>query len=489
MKGFLIGLMSTVAMSTLLYVTALNPSSLLVSQLNTETVEPKVENSKENEERETFTSEEFSMIKGSYQEHLEQGDRLFEKKYYALAAEEYEEATKINSQGTEGFQKLGEAYFQDKNFSKALGAFTEATGKTTHPLESDIYLGKTWIALGDFTSAENHFASLASQDNAILYYQGVLKAYNENFTEAKTAFEQIISKNVQDEWTLKAENYLNSMKEYEGAQDPNLNYIKTLMGRSFSETQEYNLAINTLFDVIQEEPAYRDAWIIMGYAYLQQEKNTEAQDALLKAIELDPTKAESRYFLGLTYFGQKEYESSVAQFELALESGFEPANDLYKKIADSSVEIKNFPKAIEAYEKLLLLDSSQVEFYIRPIWIYLDHLNNSKKAIQLAEEAIKNHPNEALAYNLLGWAQIAADKWEEAEENLNYALVLDPQLAAAHLNFGVLYEKKGNLEEAKTHYKRAYNLDPEGSIGNRAAENYNRLISQESVTPLNPSSL
>ena len=44
------------------------------------------------------------------------------------------------------------------------------------------------------------------------------------------------------------------------------------------------------------------------------------------------------------------------------------------------------------------------------------------------------------------------------------------------------------LEQAKENYKRAYTLDPSGSAGNRAAENYNRLQnttteSQNTVTP------
>jgi tetratricopeptide (TPR) repeat protein len=123
------------------------------------------------------------------------------------------------------------------------------------------------------------------------------------------------------------------------------------------------------------------------------------------------------------------------------------------------------------------LDSGDVDLFIRPVWIYIDQLKNPKKAMEWAKRAVTEHPNEAMSYNLMGWAQMANDDLEEAEQNLNYALVLDSKLAAAYLNFGVLYEKEGKLEQAKENYKRAYTLDPSGSVGNRAAENYNRLLS------------
>ncbi|KKT76923.1 MAG: hypothetical protein UW70_C0008G0006 [Candidatus Peregrinibacteria bacterium GW2011_GWA2_44_7] len=484
-------LVSTGLMFTFIYSTAINPSvltNILSAQENT--------SNEASEENESTSIEEGAAPEEtgsqSYQTKIEKGDALFKEGYYELAAQQYEQASVIETDLSEPFNKLGAAYFENEDYEKALDAFTESLKKNSTQAIAQIGLGRSLLALEKFDAATQHFAQLTMNDPGIVYYQGVMSAYNGDYEKAKLNFTQLIpEKNtakIGSEWPGKAQNYLNSMEEYVGAQDPNPNYIKTLMARSFVETGEKTLAINTLYKVLQQESDYRDAWIILGYTYLNEEQWNEAQDALFKAVEIDPTKAETRYFLGLTYYAKEDYTSTIAQMELALQSGFKPVLDPYTKIGDSAVHVQDYQKAIEAYEKILVLDSGEVDLFIRPVWIYIDHLNNPKKAIEWAERAVTEHPNEAMGYNLLGWAQMANGELEEAEQNLNYALVLDSKLAAAYLNFGTLYEKEGKLEQAKENYKRAYTLDPSGSAGNRAAENYNRLQnttteSQNTVTP------
>ena len=232
----------------------------------------------------------------------------------------------------------------------------------------------------------------------------------------------------------------------------------------------------SLYEILREEPTYRDAWIILGYAYLTQEHYRDAQDALLKALELDPAKPETRYFLGLSYFGEDQYAAAVTQLQLAVESGYEPRVQAYQKLADVAVLAEQFDIAVKAYETVLILNSSDVTLYIRPIWLYLDKLNNADRAKELAEQAIQEHPNNAMSYNLLGWVQVAQNDLSNAEQNLNYALILDSDLAAAYLNLGWLEQKKENFEQAKEHYKRCYTLDPSGSVGNLAANRYNEIL-------------
>lgn len=345
-------------------------------------------------------------------------------------------------------------------------------------------LGQIYLEQEQFEAARELFNTLPADQTSTsytstLYYQGTLAAFFGDTTAAETLLNQVITRNDDPALSKKSTNLLSSLNEYKLAEEGSPAYLKTLLARSMAENEEISMAIALVYEVLRDEPDYRDAWIILGYSYLTQDKFKEAQEALFKAVQLDPVKAESRYFLGLSYFGLDDYGSAVTQLELAIKGGFEPKVQAYQKLGDAAVLAQNYPTAADAYEKILALNSTDVGLYVRPIWLYLDQLNNPKRALELGSEALKNHPDSAMAYNLLGWAQIGNKQYAEAEQNLNSALVLDVNLAAAHLNFGRLFEQKNDPERAKESYKRAYTLDPDSSVGQLAATEYNRLMEIE----------
>ncbi|MDP2624824.1 MAG: tetratricopeptide repeat protein [Candidatus Peregrinibacteria bacterium] len=481
MKGFIIGLaISTTVMFGVVYATIINPSLLTniigANETNDEFITVETEGNGLNEE---FPVEETTNL--SYQELIKKGNTLIESGYPGLAVFEFQAAIQLETKNDEGFYKLGEAYFYDENHVDAANNLQTAIDLNSENLEAKILLGKTYIELEQFENAKAHFDTINSTSATVLYYKGILDAYFGNYDQAQITLQKVIDSGESADLSQNANNYLNSMAEFALAQDAIESYKKTLVGRSLAETDQPTLAISLLYDVLREEPDYRDAWIIIGFVYLSTESYEDAQDALLKAVELDPTKGETRYFLGLAYFGEEEIESAIIQFELALESGFEPQVQVYQKLGDAAVLIGDYTKAAGAYENVLTLNSSEVDLYIRPVWLYLDHLNDIPKALELAERATLEHPNEAMGYNLLGWAQTINGDYVAAEQNLNYALILDPDLSAGYLNLGRWHELQGQYEEAKDNYKRSYTLDADGSVGNLAAQLYNKLVEKQTA--------
>lgn len=338
------------------------------------------------------------------------------------------------------------------------------------------------IDRGQFEEAHNQLERTASDDTDLLYLKATLAAYFGETEEAKNLFTQIITRGDRPERSKDAQNFLNSLEEATLALDAPAHYLTTLLGRSLAETDQPALAIPLLYDVLREAPDYRDAWIILGYAYLTQNKFKEAQDALFKAVALDGTKAETRYFLGMAAFGLDDYTSAVTQFTLSIESGFEPLIQAFQKLGDAAVLSREYQTAADAYSKAILLNQEDLNLFVRPVWLNIDHLNQPQRALELAEQAMTAHPNEAMSHNLMGWALSANGRTGEALKSLNAALTLDPNLAAAHLNLARLYEQTQKRDEALLSYEKARDLDPQGSIGTLAAEHFNRL--SQSLTPL-----
>lgn len=471
MKRFLLSfLISTSLMVGIVYFTIILPENTRTNVLGSDEIfDPAQESIIDSTPKLEPTSE-------SYKERMSKGDTLFKSEHYLLAAVEYQLASQLEPTLSESYFRLGQAQFYGEKYQNALIAFEKAIELSPSNENAKILLGKTYLQLEQFTNARDLFEGLTIESPEKFYYLGVLAAYFGDYEAAQSNFNQVIEQGDTSELAQNATNYLNSMSENNLAEDPAAVYLKTLVGRSLAETGETRLAITLLYDVLRDEPDYRDAWIIMGYAYLSENKFQEAQNALFKAVELDPTKAESRYFLGLSYFGLDDYPSAITQLELALESGFEPKIQAYQKLGDAAVLAQNFPKATEAYEKVLVLNSSDIELFVRPVWLNIDHLKKPDRALEIAQQAVHEHPGEAMSYNLEGWAQMSLNNMEEAEKSLKYALIIDPNLAAAHYNLGLWNERENLFEAAQASFKQAYTLDSGGPIGNLAAEHYNTLI-------------
>jgi len=69
---------------------------------------------------------------------------------------------------------------------------------------------------------------------------------------------------------------------------------------------------------------------------------------------------------------------------------------------------------------------------------------------------------------LLGWALYLNGSAKEAEKNLINAVQLTPYLASAHYHLGVLWEKAGQLDQARESYEKAAELDVSGSFERKA---------------------
>lgn len=412
----------------------------------------------------------------SYNERIQKGDTLFQNEYYNLAIKEYAAASQLQPEEAKPYLKIGLVHFEQKDFKQAEENFIYALKLEKNNLEAKINLGKTQIQQEKFKEARDTFNEISKQSQTVKYYQALIAAFFNDHERAKELFQETINIKTAQLISENAKKFLESYQEFEKYEGGKEIHLKTILAKSYDQTSQFTFAANILQEVLKEEPEYRDAWILLGYAYLNQGKYGDARESFQEAFDLDPEKAETRYFLGLAYFGEDNLEKAILNLEIALENGFQPQIQVKQKLAEMYLLNENYEKAIVFYEEILDETEVDVDFYIRPIWIYIEHLNIPLKALELAHKARSEHPDEAMGYNLLGWAETANDNLSQAETDLRKALEINPNLAAAYLNLGTLYEKKKKIDLAKENYKKAYELGKDSSVSNLAAKKYNELI-------------
>lgn len=418
----------------------------------------------------------------SYDEYMGRGKLLEEKGYLTLAIAEFEAAAKSAPEKAEPLIQIGRMHIKENDYLKAKISFEQALKIKPNDTAIKVYLARTLLSMRKQDEARKILSSVQNPSQESKYYQAIVEIYFGDYEKAKKYLNDSLAIGGSNDITQKTKNFLAAFDEFNFSKGGQQSHLKTLLARSYNQTGEYETAIPLLFQVIKEKKDYRDAWIMLGYAYLNIEKYEEAIEALQEAKKLDAQKPETLFFLGLAYYGVNDLKKAAENLELSKKNGFEPKVQINQKLAEIYLQMKSYKEAADNYETVLALNNQDINYFIKPVWIYLERLNQPVKAVALAQKAMFTHPNEAMSFNLLGWSKIGENRLDEAEDLLKKALEMDPQLAAAYLNFGYLYEKRAQLDLAINSYKKAYSMGNGTSISSAAADRYNQLVTKISNT-------
>ncbi|MFA6528922.1 MAG: tetratricopeptide repeat protein [Candidatus Gracilibacteria bacterium] len=415
----------------------------------------------------------------TYAEYIDKGKLLRENDYYTLAINEFTQASKSSPNSAEPYILIGETHLSTKNYDKALLSFQKALEKSPTNIDAITGIAQSYMHLNDFTEARKTVDSIVNPDSDKLkYYQGMLYFYDGEYDRSEEYFQSVADTSQDETLKTNAQLFLDAYAEYELEQGGQENHLRTLLAQAATETDQYELATSTLYQVLSETPTYRDAWILLGYAYLNLEAYEDSASAFEEAIELDTTKPETNYFLSLAYYGLDDYDNAIKYLDLSLLYGFEPQVQAYQKLAEIYFTQQDYEAAERNYEKILELNSTDVNYFIRPIWLNMEKLDDMAQAFDLANQALTTNPDNAMSYNLMGWVYVEKEDDAHAYEYLTKAIEMDPELGAAYLNLGTMYETQGDYTNAIENYKKAYNLDQNDSVGALAAQKFNNLLNQ-----------
>ena len=238
--------------------------------------------------------------------------------------------------------ELGRIYFSQKEYQKAKNEYDKALKLCKNcPESSEIHLElkKTAIsqaiAAGDIETAKDNLAGgieLNPEDPTIRFYYGVFLSATGDYAEG---FKNLNSVTKSDETESQREILLSALKKILNLKSSIFNSDNPqntlLVGTAFWQMGYDNLAIGQFEKATKIDPEYRDAWIYLGKAYLQQsttnnQQSTEAlnkaEEALEKAAEIDPVYPETFYLLSQAYEKLKKPDESKQAAKKAVMLGW-----------------------------------------------------------------------------------------------------------------------------------------------------------------------
>lgn len=409
---------------------------------------------------------------------IEEGDRAAYIGNFETALQAYQQASEQAPKEMLPYEKIGDIYLFQKNYEAARKNFELAKNMQPGNEAIAVKLARSFLGLRKIIDAKTVLYAFPAPTQPIFFYRGLMAAFLNNQPEAKELLGRSMQLGGDEFMKANASRILTVYLEFEVARDGKIEHLQTLLAHAFDQSGEYGLAIELCMNALKSISDYRDLWLVLGHAYLNEEKYFEAEESFSKVIALDRGHPAGFFFRGIARQRLKKWNDAAGDFEEAITLGWKPKILAKQELANAYFELKNFSRAFPLYREVAATDPTDIERFVRPMALAINHLGLRAEAIALAEQAAAAHPDTAQASNLLGWAALANDDLDAAEDHLEEAIERDPELAAAYLNLGQLEEKEGDPEDAIEFYAKAAALAEKygnTTIGSTAAERYNTL--------------
>ena len=229
-----------------------------------------------------------------------------------------------------------------------------------------------------------------------------------------------------------------------------------LLGSCFYEMGKLGPSIHYLQEVVRHDPAFEDAYHLLGMAYLDRHWNRKALEAFRQAQRLNPSKMRYQDFVG--------YLSGTTASPLP-EVESEARGWLVK--AETYLIRENTDRAVVCFRKAIALDPDNPTLLLSFALACLQ-LNRHRETESLSQQVLKLEPNERLkatAYATLIESLRSEGRLREGNrvgrQFLNEGASSFSQTIAYYQMAYNLAEMEEDLDEALRYAHKALELSPE----------------------------
>jgi len=359
----------------------------------------------------------------------------------------------------------------------------------------------------------NELAAQHPEQAAIFYVKALLAAKRQQYEQALDAIDQALA--IQPNWKKAiimraqisvragkldlAEQYLQDAID----QYPDDIKFRKMLAQVYMEAEKYDQAIDIYHDILDIDEDDAESQFAIALIYLHEEKLDDAKEIFRKLLHEKAWEGQAAYYLGRIALMQEQPEEALVWFDrvtqgaYAFEARLAAVSVLMEQKQFEQVESRlselerDFPgkkvalmllkselynatgRQREAFdllsEGLRQSPDNKDLLYARALMAeQLDKLDILERDLH---KILQKSPNDAAALNALGYTLVEkTDRYQEAEKYLQKALSLKPDSAVIIDSYGWLKYKQGDLQQALTLIRKAYEKQPEAEIAAHLAE-------------------
>jgi tetratricopeptide (TPR) repeat protein len=417
--------------------------------------------------------------------HLSLGRALLREGKVPEAVAELQEATKLDPRSGDAHYQLGLALARAGRREQAAleaqqGHDLASADERAENVNLDIAEGRAALDRGETDQAENkfrHALMLQPDSPEAHHYLGVALEKRGDTAGATAAYQTALHLNPGD---LSARQDIKTLGHTEEDDPAQVQQYETYIRESkFKEVEPL------LEDYVKARPKSSWGWYALGYSLFAQQKVGESIKALARALQLDVKNAEAHKILGRDLMIIGRFDAAQVEFQQgvrynpqsaemhynlgklhSMQDNWAPARKEFEealRIDPSYVEdidalglaqeaLGDDAGAVESYQKAIALnEASGGKFASAHVNLsaYYNRTNDSAKALEYAQQALKLDPKSDRAWFQIARSQEREGKLNDAVESLVQAISFNSRASSYYYVLSGIYRRLGKKEESR----------------------------------------
>lgn len=379
------------------------------------------------------------------------------------AISDFQQALKIDPNFTTPKFHLARAYFQKGSLEQAKVALTEIIQQDPKAIVALSFLAELEVKTNQFDGALEHAEKAAALDpkfapaivlvSQLLVRKGDLRPAEDKLRRLlpdlhdRRLLEQAIPTLAAIDLVQKNYADVDRLAHLGLEADPNSTVYLALLAQPEMMQKQPDSGIAKIQAYLRQNP-WAGGYDFLGQVAAQSGKLGLAEEALKKALELDPNLTSASLDLGSVYALKGDQQQAVSVLE-ALTS--KNNNDVlsHSRLAQVYESQGEWSKAQRLYESILKTDNNNIVVKNNLAWLYANHDGNLDVAQKLAEDAKQAAPDNASISDTLAWIYIKKGAYLPAVRYLEDCISKSPGNATFQYHLGLAYYKLGQMDAAK----------------------------------------
>lgn len=215
--------------------------------------------------------------------------------------------------------------------------------------------------------------------------------------------------------------------------------VMTQLGQYYFYMQQYDKATENLLEALKINNNNSQANFWLGMVYRDQKNNDQAIEVLEKSVAQNPNSYNAQMILAQTY-GAEKNRKAVEHYDKAILLDTTKVEANYGK-AMFYQSMGEYDNAMAEYKRLLLRDAQYTNAFYNIGHIYFYEKKQYDKAYTNFDIAVKTSPANANAYFMRGLCAEKLGKKEDARRDYDSALTFNPDLKEAQIALDALQKK------------------------------------------------